>query len=268
MLKLSKKFERPFFFMLAFIWVIGYAFLVGEATQHQKDRIEIEAAQKTANSVNKNESSRDAASILPRNKQTEDRSDEGKEVTIVGLKLGEALLAFITVLLWLATRDLVAAATDTGQRQLRAYVSVETGTNVRQSRKKRCRFEFRPNVINNGQTPAYDVRMFSKIDVVPPNISDDFNYAVGPVDVRGPRSVSSIGPRQSKFQSCLFYRDLTRAEMREIATGSKAFHVWGVVVYNDAFKIERHTYFSFVIFVPKKSNPTYWLITEKNNHAD
>jgi hypothetical protein len=114
---------KPLVYALAFFWAIGFAFFVGEGTQEQTDRIRIEAAQKPNDTLKKQQGAEGTRSDVPSATQTENRSDKGTDRTFIGIKLGEALLAFITILLWLATRDLVATSKDTGQRQLRAYVS-------------------------------------------------------------------------------------------------------------------------------------------------
>ena len=71
------------------------------------------------------------------------------------------VLAISTIGLWLATNKLWEAGErqlkhlgDTAAMELRAYISVETGTNFRQSRRHKTVFEFRPVVRNNGTTPA------------------------------------------------------------------------------------------------------------------
>ena len=65
----------------------------------------------------------------------------------------EILLAIATLLLWIATRDLVRGAEKTAERQLRAYVGIDTTD-----------LEFAPGgkifaeitAKNSGQTPAHD----------------------------------------------------------------------------------------------------------------
>jgi hypothetical protein len=101
---------KPLIYTLAFFWAIGFAFMVGEGTQEQNEKIRIEATQKA--NINKQQS---AESARPDVSST--------ERTFIGIKPGEALLALFSVLLWLATRDLVATSKDAAQRQLRAYVS-------------------------------------------------------------------------------------------------------------------------------------------------
>jgi hypothetical protein len=140
---------------------------------------------------------------------------------------------------------------------------------IRQSRKRNFKFEFRPNVVNNGKTPASNVRIVSLIDfknpIIPPNF--DFMIHLPPQSPAG--SIATIGPGKEKFHSSILVRQLTWAELREHAKGVKWFHVWGQVTYEDIFKIERHTYFSFRILIPtRKSESVLWLATDRHNHYD
>jgi hypothetical protein len=170
------------------------------------------------------------------------------------------ILAFITGgLVWVARKQY-----KTSQAQLRAYLSVETGKYLRQSQKHRLHFEFRPTLKNNGQTPASNVRVVSRVDIDIPQISPAFNYFIPPQ----PGSVTTIGTGQDRFTSSVFPRNLTIPEMREIRKGTKCFHVWGNVTYTDIFKIERHTNFSYIIFVGGKRDMALWRNTEKHNDAD
>jgi hypothetical protein len=114
---------KPLVYVLVFFWAIGFAFLVGEGTQEQNERVRIEAAQKANDGIKKQQGGERARSDISSAIHTDNGSNQSSEITFIGIKLGEALLAFITVLLWLATRDLVATSKDTAQRQLRAYVS-------------------------------------------------------------------------------------------------------------------------------------------------
>jgi hypothetical protein len=179
------------------------------------------------------------------------------------------ITALATILLSIITLGLILSGIDqqrTTQAQLRAYISVEPGMSFRQSRKKNARFEFRPNVVNSGQTPASNVRILSRTDFKSREIPATFDYALQSTT---PGSNAAIAPSKEKFHSAIMPRQLTWGELREHAKGMKWFHVWGQVVYEDIFKIERHTYFSFLIFVPtrKRENPV-WLATERHNYYD
>jgi hypothetical protein len=199
-----------------------------------------------------------------RKQQAEHRRENAPEITFLGIKPGEWLLAIVTWMLWLATARLVNDGKRTAERQLRAYVSVESGGMLRQSQKKRMRFEFRPNVINNGQTPANDVRIVSFLRIGAPAIPDNFDYNLLPI----PGSVSTIGPRQGRFHSIVASRNLAIPQLREIQSGASVFHIYGKVTYSDIFGVERTTNFSFIIFSGKNSQNAVWHYTPQHYDAD
>jgi hypothetical protein len=156
---------------------------------------------------------------------------------------------------------------DFWRRQMRAYVSVEIGASVRQNRRNKTRFEFRPVLHNNGQTPAKDVRVVSICSVEAPMIPADFDYATS-MATGGMTCAVTIFPHQNKFHSSVFLRDVTLSEMRELLKGTKVFHLWGRVSYKDVFDEPKYTHFSFVIFVPtNKRGLPIWHSTEQHNDA-
>jgi hypothetical protein len=180
------------------------------------------------------------------------------------------VLAVSTIGLWLATNKLWRAgevqkllAEDTAERQLRAYVSVESGLVIKQ--KGNLRFEFRPVIVNNGNTPAKDVRIVSNMGIVPPAVPDSFDYSL-PFQIGG--SVSNVGPKQHRFHSMIWQRKVTIGEMRRVVRGDWIFHLYGTVRYLDVFDKERTTNFSFALFLGRKRDAPIWHYTERNNHAD
>jgi hypothetical protein len=207
-----------------------------------------------------------ATQITPSGEQqSESGGERPSEVTILSIKPGEWLLSIITLMLWGATVGLVKGADKTASAQLRAYVSVETGDNIRQSKKRRLQFEFRPRIRNNGLTPASKVRITSLISLVPPAIPMGFNYSIP--NLVTSRSVTTIGLGQERFHSRIIGRNLSVNELREIHKGTKCFHTWGFVTYDDIFGEHHQTNFSFVIFVGGKREATIWHNTEENNDA-
>jgi hypothetical protein len=147
---------KPSFYILAVLWAIGFAFLVGEGTQEQNDRIKIEATQKANRTIDTQHRPERGETLTqtPGSPHAENGSNQSPERTFLGIKPGEALLALITVLLWLATRDLVDASKSTAERQLRAYIGL-IGHDMHWDR-----HEFVIVIRNDGQTPARQVRSF------------------------------------------------------------------------------------------------------------
>jgi hypothetical protein len=185
-----------------------------------------------------------------------------QELTILGIKPGEWLLSIATLMLWAATVKLVRGADKTAEKQLRAYVSVESGGYLRQ--RAGLRFEFRPNIINNGSTPAKDVRITSQIGIIPPTIAPNFNYLIQ--DWEG-GSVSTIAPHQGRRHSVVVAKRLSKQELREVVRGRLVFHVYGTVRYLDIFDQERRTNFNYVIFLGRKRDDPIWHYHEQNNDA-
>jgi hypothetical protein len=179
------------------------------------------------------------------------------------------VLAISTIGLWLATNKLWEAGerqlrhlSETAAMELRAYISVEFGQNTLQN--KATRFEFRPVVVNNGSTPASDVRIASNLGLVPPAIPPNFDYEI-PKPMDG--SVATLAAHRDKFHQVIFHRKATRAELRLIKKGQLIFHLYGTVFYTDVFDIERKTNFSFRIVVFGKRAAPFWGATERNNNT-
>lgn len=155
---------------------------------------------------------------------------------------------------------------DFWSRQMRAYVSVDTGACIRQGR--RLRFEFRPLLTNNGNTPANNVRVLSKCELVSALVPSDFDYVLG-FEGPGTGSATTLFPRQTKYHANIFVRKLTIGELRPLLVGKNAFHLWGQVTYDDVFNTPRYTNFSYIIYMPtnKRGAPT-WNVTDQHNDAD
>jgi hypothetical protein len=195
------------------------------------------------------------------------KRDDNDKGVVAGFTV---VLAISTIGLWLATIKLWRAgetqrllAEDTAERQLRAYVSIGSGVVFKQ--KRNISFEFRANLINNGNTPAKDVRIVSNIGLVPPDIPEGFDYSL-PAQMGG--SASDVGPRQQRIHSMVYSRKLTRAQLRRILRGEWIFHLYGTVRYLDVFEKSKTTNFSFTVFLGRKRDTPIWHYTERNNHAD
>jgi len=166
----------------------------------------------------------------------------------------------------ITNRTVVENQRDFWSRQMRAYVSVDTGGDRRQG--GNIRFEFRPTIANSGQTPANNVRVLSKCQVSTANIPEDFDFSVQ-FEGSGTGSVATMFPRQTKFHANIFSRKCTIQEMRRLLVGQLVFHLWGKITYDDIFEKEHFTNFSYLIFVPtNKRGSTIWHTTDRHNDAD
>jgi hypothetical protein len=79
-------------------------------------------------------------------------------------------------------KSLIESQRDFWSRQMRAYISVDTGGYIRQRMK--VRFEFRPNITNNGMTPANNLKVWCRCELRDV-VHSDFSFAI-PEENRGP----------------------------------------------------------------------------------
>jgi hypothetical protein len=127
--------------------------------------------------------------------------------------------------------------------QSRAYLLVVFAVLVPQNRATGYRFEPRMGLVNNGNTPAYNVSFRTAADVCPFPLPADFAFPLP--DELSTRSISVIGPRQSKILSAVVPRLYSEEEEREIRDGvAQRIYIWGLVNYTDAFNIDRFVRFS------------------------
>jgi hypothetical protein len=158
---------------------------------------------------------------------------------------GGAIAGVATVILAYITWRLVTLGKDqseTTRAQLRAYLSVVVGAAIYQERDKELRFEGKPAILNNGQTPAYNVRYRIKADILTDSVAKDFVFSEPP-DV--PQSQSSIGPKENRLMSAVVDHYVDDAEVQDIVNGKgKSLYVWGVVHYDDVFGEPRFTQFA------------------------
>lgn len=152
------------------------------------------------------------------------------------LAAATAVLAIFTIKLWLT-------ADDTAKKQLRAYISIEE-YGVRNFDIGKPEFSFRYR--NNGQTPAYDVRFFTWIAVLPYPLPKNFPHD----DVREDSTVSrtTVGPGVYQRGYKPIDTALTPPEIAEIIDGStRRLYFMGVARYSDVFKQPHETWFCVFI---------------------
>lgn len=154
-------------------------------------------------------------------------------------------LAIFTAFLFGATYLLVREAKDTARRQLRAYISIAPGEVIEQNERGTESFEFHPNIVNDGQTPAHDLIFNATVDLLPFPLPQNFNFPLPPLNAP---SVSVLGPRQSKFMISFSLRRFTIDELHEILLhGNQRLYLYGTVTYTDVFADTRYTNFCFTI---------------------
>lgn len=161
------------------------------------------------------------------------------------------ILGAATVFLYLATRALVRGAELTAERQLRAYVLLDSASMVAAasdgtaiSPKRPIGIGFQPLVLmgwkNYGQTPAHNVVMSGAVAIADWPL-DPSKLPPVPADEGG--SVDIIGPQGTRRKLEISTKPLVLSETDYIAIrdGRKAIFAYGVVTYEDAFGKGRTT---------------------------
>jgi hypothetical protein len=130
---------------------------------------------------------------------------------------------------------------DTAQRQLRAYVSVSGVTKVEDLGEwQGAGFAVRVEVKNDGQTPAYDLLHWAKIELREFPLVGRLSIHCVDEDTR---EILPAGSKTVAFATCR--HGLTASEEQAIIANEKALYVCGEVDYLDAFGGRRLTQFRF-----------------------
>lgn len=146
-----------------------------------------------------------------------------------------------------ATQASVAQMKDTAERQLRAYIVAKAGKlHTKRLGTGESRYlEWHPQIINTGQTPAYDVRLVATSGIrdepLPPGAS-----LITELDPKGVGSQGTLGRAQVIWPSCGVR--VKESEMPTVVRrgSGKAWYVWGRVTYQDIFRQDHWTEFCFV----------------------
>jgi hypothetical protein len=135
----------------------------------------------------------------------------------------------------------LAVFKDANLRQMRAYLTVGLGGVVPQDKTTNYHLEVRMILQNTGNTPAYNVKSATRIDIFPFPLPDDF---VLPKVSLG-ESSNILGPHQQLVLTGGVAREIFSDEdMNEMQFGiHKQLFVYGTVAYDDAFGIQRMTNF-------------------------
>jgi hypothetical protein len=149
---------------------------------------------------------------------------------------------------------------DTAERQLRAYVSVDTAqiTGINSGDNPVADLV----VKNFGQTPAYDLTEMGGIAM-----GVSFNTIPPPTGShRMSRASLSAGAVTREFHPGP--RPLTPEAIAALLAGTMTLWVYGEIHYRDAFKIERFTKYRFMIGGAVGIHGTNLAICEEGNEAN
>ncbi|UVT20930.1 MAG: hypothetical protein H8K03_03170 [Nitrospira sp.] len=185
----------------------------------------------------------------------------------------ELLLAGATLLLWLATKDLVSGAEDASRRQLRAYVSAIPANLIGPHDLK-----FRFSMINHGQTPAYDLIDNGVLDIFPYPLPPFFAFPELPIPP--PSKISLYQHHKDCFGVAQAVRYFSPDEVAKAIIGTEfRFYLYGRITYTDIFRHLHTTKFCHSIppsmelslFMANKlgdNTPMHTEYADQHNEAD
>jgi len=162
-----------------------------------------------------------------------------------------------------ATRASVDKMQEIAERQLRAYVGVETGGGVNQDFEKRTFFELDPILTNSGQTPAYKLHHIARLAILPFPLPFAFNFPLPPVYDEHSLGVIGAGKQYKIF--ALAERMYSQEEIDELATLEKRLFIYGIVHYTDVFGWERTTKFCY--YVLGDPGQGTWILSSQHNES-
>lgn len=167
----------------------------------------------------------------------EDSSGKVVAGATIFLGLVTAALAFFTYRLWRSTGALVTENIHTAERELRAYVFVETAF-VRNTVKEpiRAYVAFK----NSGKTPAYNIRLVTQADV-----GGNYEELLPLPDADG-ETFGHLGPGAPLLIPIPPDAILTDAQRQSVLQDQSALYARGRVRYWDAF--ERPHFLEFCVF--------------------
>ncbi len=162
------------------------------------------------------------------------------------------------------TKEMNARMKQVSELQSRAFLSVKLGGVIPQDIPNGLRFEPRMLLVNDGNTPAYNVTFRTAADVLPLPLPEDFDF---PLPDQSPeRSASVIGSRQEKIISAVVARVYSDEDVSQLMRRDRtALYVWGQVNYTDAFGIDRFVRFSNSFAWMKNGNVMSYDTREHND---
>jgi hypothetical protein len=160
------------------------------------------------------------------------------------------------------------------ERQLRAYLTVRTGKIFVDERKEgQWWLEWSPQITNVGRTPAYDVDVLGRAEILPIPLQPDVDLDEKLRDKQLPDhpSRSTIGTGQDIWGAYHLNRYLTASELQDLRAWipQTAFYVYGTVTYWDIFRKEHRTNFcQLAMWTPGRDSTPVGCYTEGHNEAD
>jgi hypothetical protein len=141
------------------------------------------------------------------------------------------ILGVTTGFLWLATRSLVGEARQTGERQLRGYLSVTPKTVATSAREERF-VQIFCIVKNHGQTPVREINFVFEVDFLPNPLATGFVFPNPSIPIA---MAATLFPQMEMDNWFNFDRTLTVEEFEALEKDLLRLHIWGKAFYTTAF---------------------------------
>jgi hypothetical protein len=166
-------------------------------------------------------------------------------------------------------------ASDTEERSLRAYVFPEyAGTFSGVVRDQTPTLHF--NIIDRGQTPATDVKLFGVMKIAPLPLPKGYDFSA---DETTQGQVFSIYPNAATPLTGGIHaiKPITAEELIEVTSvdSKRRLFGYGHLTYKDVFKVERHTTFCFwmdpttiELNAAKEINKVLWAFCDRHIDFD
>ncbi len=235
------KFVVGLFWLLIVVGVLGIAFVSGPEWYTQKEHAETspQTQKPDAEIKESKESKRESGGWRYYKKKIEDNEKFITATSTLFIAGFTIALAFATFFLWLATRNLVEDAKETSEKQLRAYIGIQSNeTTVYPFELGGFAFIAHAELRNFGQTPAYDLTVQANAVIDVPD-AIPFNNAQSQAQTA---AGASIAFRDAGVHVNVGW-PISEEDKTAIYTRKKNVFFWGTVRYRDVFD-KRH-YFTF-----------------------
>lgn len=146
----------------------------------------------------------------------------------------------------------------------RAYLTMVFGAMTPQDEANGVRFQPHIQIVNRGNTPAYNIRFHIASGVVPFPVRDDFVFPL-PNELTG--HASPIGPGLHKIIASVVPEVYPNDDEIKLGVSTRVI-AWGIVRYQDAFDIERFIKFGFTFYQVGGSAQWMSMDTERHNESD
>jgi hypothetical protein len=217
---------------------------------------------------------------------TEERAYQSKTLKVSWLSFCVALATLISLIVYacithgqlIAIRETNWISRDVAQKQLRAYVGIEPSFLENLAPNSTTTVSF--SVTNFGQTPAYNSRIYSDVQILPYPFPESLAFPFAPPLGTKFGSVSAIYPHSPLPAGKKMDRSLTRDEALAVYEGSKSrLYAGGTLFYDDIFNKSHCTRFFASLGGPELVDwahavkggakpPVPWRISNRYNDDD